>query len=83
MEKHLGKFIRTMRLPGELQCEQAQKDPRLFKRSWRNLKYCVKNMIVTATELFRKQVIACKQEQYNKNLELVDKCLTGDYVHSE
>lgn len=43
--KHLGTFINMHRCPGKKEIETAKKDQRLDKRSWKAIKYFVKNKI--------------------------------------
>ena len=40
----MATFIRMGKCPGRNDCEAAVKDPRLTTRSWKNIKYCVKNI---------------------------------------
>ena len=44
--KHLGEFIRLKKIPGKRQIEEViQKEKCLQRRTWKHIKYCVKNII--------------------------------------
>jgi len=42
--QHLGKFLRLQKCPGKNDCDVARADPRLQNRSWKSIKYYVKNV---------------------------------------
>ena len=49
VREQFSTFIATGQVPGKRYCDEAiQKDRRLAKRSWKHIKYCVKNIISTS-----------------------------------
>jgi hypothetical protein len=46
IDRQLGRFVTTMKVPGRLECIQAiSKEPVLRNRTWKNVKYNVYNRI--------------------------------------
>ena len=47
VKEKLGVFIRIKKVPGKKDCEAAKDDTRLCNREWKDIKYCVKNLIAS------------------------------------
>ena len=57
VERHLSRFLQTMRVPGKRDCEEAvENEDALQSRSWENVKFYVYNCIQTK----KRRLSACE-----------------------
>ena len=54
VQKELGKFLNTMKVPGKQDCEKClKKNACLYRRSWKDIKYYVHNTITSMKRKYR------------------------------
>ena len=57
VERHLNRFLQTLKVPGKRDCEEAvENEDALQSRSWKNVKFYVYNCIQTK----KRRLSACE-----------------------